>query len=377
MHGTRTRALHDRWLGLRVALPFDGGGRFALRAQGNCSLTGTAKDGGLISRAVREALGTLVSPQICEQLIKRSLIAQGLPAIPETGMQIGEWLEAGLRPEVETVVGPDAADLIMMELGPIAAYAAISRPKQAPTAAAAPTPRSRSARPPPTEQASFPSDEPDRATDLRVNPDDIDWTAFKMPAAPQATSAHDDFLFDSSPPTGPVQAYDSNPDMSAPTFPPSHAVSSDASPANDVALYTARPQAPDFDPLSSHTPAAVPTLLAATSDMGNLEGLRRFLGGSACVVHIPDLVGMLDALDEPGITEPIVLIDCQRPTVHAKSVAALGEDLPRGTTVVLWGADESTWQQIDRERTPGCRWVRCSREASTSDVGSLCAMLIG
>jgi len=336
-------------------------------------LISTAKDGGLISRAVREALGTLVSPQICEQLIKRSLIAQGLTAIPETGIQIGEWLEAGLRPEVETVVGPDAADLVMMQLGPIAAYAAISQPKQAPKPAAAP--RTRSARPPPSERTSFPSDEPDRATNLRVNPQDTDWSTFDMPAAAPA-SARDDFLFDSSPPTGPIPTYQSSPDMAVRTLPPGRPVSDRAAPANDVALYTARPQPAEIDPVLSQGPA-LPTVLAATSDMGDLEALKRYLGGSASVVHIPDLVGMLDALDEQGIVEPIVLIDCQRPTVHAKSVAALGEDLPRGTTVVLWGADDNTWEQIDRDRTPGCRWVRCSREASTSDVGSLCSMLIG
>ena len=56
---------------------------------------------------------------------------------------------------------------------------------------------------------------------------------------------------------------------------------------------------------------------------------------------------------------------------------AFGEDLPRGTTVVLWGADDPTWAQLDRERTPACRWVRCSREATTDDVGSLCSMLLG
>src|SRR5688572_4697197 len=88
----------------------------------------TQKGSGLISRAVREALSTLVSPTICEQLINRSLASQGLTAVPESGTEIGEWLEGSLRSEVETAVGPDAADLMMMQLGPIAAYAAIAQP---------------------------------------------------------------------------------------------------------------------------------------------------------------------------------------------------------------------------------------------------------
>jgi hypothetical protein len=118
-------------------------------------------------------------------------------------------------------------------------------------------------------------------------------------------------------------------------------------------------------------------VLTATSHLDSLAALRRYLSGTASVVHVPDFVGLLDALDEDSVIEPIVLIDCQRPTVHITSVAAIGEDLPRGTTVVLWGADESTWQQVDRDRMPSCRWVRCSSEATPHDVGSLCSMLLG
>ena len=344
-------------------------------------MIGSAKDAGLISRAVREALGTLVSPQICEQLFSRSLRTQGLASIPESGTQIGEWLEAGLRPEIETVVGTDAADLVMMQQGPIAAYAAISVPKQAAAKANAPLAapaRRRSSRPPRQERDPFASDEPERPTDLRLNPGQTDWTSFELAAPPISDPFGRGLDFSSAPPTGRVSALsDSDPGASVITLPPSRPISDPPEPANDVSMYTARPQAPDADMAMDQVPHALPAVLAATSDMGDFEALRRYLGSTAAVAHIPDLVGLLDALDEPGLVEPIVLIDCQRPTVHTTSVAALGEDLPRGTTVVLWGADENMWSQIDRDRSPGCRWVRCSREATTSDVGSLCAMLIG
>ncbi len=327
---------------------------------------------------MREALGTLVSPQICEQLISRSLGTQGLAAIPESGTQIGEWLEAGLRPEIEVVVGTDAADLVMMQLGPIAAYAAISVPRQSVAKGNAPTSSFRpSTRPPRADRArdSYPSDEPDRPTDLRINPAETDWSTFELPGPPSDPSEID-LGYASAPPTGRARALPES--VPAVTLPPTRPLADAPAPANDVAFYTARPQAmTDLDSVIGQAEAALPTVLAATSDMGDFEALRRYLGTTAAVAHIPDLVGLLDALDAPGLVEPIVLIDCQRPTVHTTSVSALGEDLPRGTTIVLWGADETTWSQIDRDRSPGCRWVRCSREATTSDVGSLCAMLIG
>lgn len=323
------------------------------------------KGGGLISRTVREALGTLVSPQMCEQLIAKALATKGLDCVPEQGTIIGEWLEGPLRMEIEAAVGTDAADLVLSQLGPIAAYAAISQP-QTQTAAS----KARAAAPAPSSLPDFDDDEPDRPTNLRMNPDETDWSPFgDQPASAKGQRRAGASDSDSQRRRDPFS------DPAVRTLPPPARPGSDRPrPANDVAFYTARPQ-PGTDTLSNR-PTTLPSVLTATSDIGDFEALKRYLQGTAAVVHIPDLVGLLDTL-ESGLVEPVVLIDCKRPTVHISSVAALGEDLPRGSTVVLWGADETTWQQIERDKSPRCRWVRCSREASTADVGSLCSMLIG
>jgi hypothetical protein len=323
----------------------------------------TQKGTGLVERAVREALGTLVSPQICEQLIARSLASHGLNNIPENGSELGVWLEGGLRNEVETVVGPDAAELLVSQLGPIAAYAAITVPRT--TQAGQNSLRAAAAPAPPRcdllaedpfadsgDDGLF--EEPDRPTNLRFDTgQEPDWEPQRMPV-PAA--------FESGPPTG---LY-ANKELSYSPI-PDNANGQTKSPA----LHTTRPQDNLF------ASKGVPCVLTATANAHDLEALRRYLSGSANVMHIPDLVGLLDALEDGSMVEPIVLIDCQRPTVHVTSVAAIGEDLPKGTTVVLWGADDGTWNQIDKDRTPLCRWVRCSREATTDDVGSLCSMLLG
>jgi hypothetical protein len=362
----------------------------------------TQKGTGLVERAVREALGTLVSPQICEQLIARSLATHGLRGIPEHGPQLGEWIEGGLRAEVDTAVGPDAAELLVGQLQPIAAYAQIAVPRTTrENAPAASAQKRRSAPPragpsidplsgarslPLPELPSFDDDEhePERPTNLRYDTSqEPDWEAQQVPVKQQtAAGAFGNTPeprrnpFDSGPPTGMYQnkelSYSPTPEApntrpAVRTLPPDH--SSDR-PTHD-ALHTARPA--DYLPLGEN----LPVVLTATADPADLDALRRYLVNTASVVHIPDLVGLLDALEDGSLVEPIVLIDCQRPTVHVTSVAAIGEDLPKGTTVVLWGADDPTWSQIDRARMPACRWVRCSREATTDDVGSLCSMLLG
>jgi hypothetical protein len=338
----------------------------------------TQKGGnGLVSRAVREALSTLVSPQLCEQLINRSLASQGLSAVPESGTEIGEWLEGSLRPEVETTVGPDAADLMMMQLGPIAAYAAISQPSlpvpQPARASAASQPSDA-----PTGRSSDPDSLDDRPTDLRfdLSAEPVWAPASGPPQQPQAKPprAAGAMAFASEPPTGVFPAApNAEPDESVVRKQP--AAKQTSEPADDLEGQTTRP-AP-LEPTASELGKALPLVLTATSNRDSLGALRRYLASAASVVHVPDLVGLLDALEEPNVVEPIVLIDCHSPTVHISSVSAIGEDLPRGTTVVLWGVDDSIWQQIDRERSPACRWVRCSSEATTDDVGSLCSMLLG
>jgi hypothetical protein len=366
----------------------------------------TQKGSGLISRAVREALSTLVSPQLCEQLISRSLASQGLTAVPESGAVIGEWLEGALRGEVETTVGPDAADLMMMQLGPIAAYAAISQPSMPAAAPILAGPANAngvvdsSAPSIPAARRDLDMDD-ERPTDLRF---DLSAEPVWAPASgPPDQSKRRSDPFSSDPPTGvfaapredgsPIASFlsSSGKDSSDPavrTLPPAKPVSdrpaapapgrqplADSTSKNRVANRTARPS--PLDEVANDTAKALPLVLTATNNKDALGALRRYLTSAASVVHVPDLVGLLDALEEPDVVEPVVLIDCHNPTVHISSVAAIGEDLPRGTTVVLWGVDDATWLQLDRERAPACRWVRCSSEATTDDVGSLCSMLLG
>jgi hypothetical protein len=343
----------------------------------------TQKGTGLVERAVREALGTLVSANMCEQLIARSLAEHGLAAIPEGGPELGQWLEGGLRNQVETAVGPDAADLLISQLGPIAAYAAIAVPRTTMSNEGASQARrisslpqrngGRAASDDPFWDAPLPDfdEEAEGTTALRPEPRADVWGSDEAPRP---------ISFESGPPTGlysnkelslsPVpDNANAHPRNAGRTMPPTQSIS--GRPTHE-ALHTTRPQDTSMNPQK-----AMPYVLTATADATDLEALRRYLANNARVVHIPDLVGLLDALEGGHLVEPIVLIDCQRPTVHVTSVAAIGEDLPRGTTVVLWGADDPTWAQLDRERTPACRWVRCSREATTDDVGSLCSMLLG
>ncbi|MET0343425.1 MAG: hypothetical protein ABW252_20610 [Polyangiales bacterium] len=302
----------------------------------------TQKETGLVSRAVREALGTLVSPAVAAQMVERALQTAGLGSIPEAGPALVSWVEGPLRAQVESLVGADAAELLAAQLAPVVAHARSG--KHTLTGAKKvekPAPIKPADKPGPGRTA-FSSDQPtgvvNQPLPVETKPRDINSTA-RMGLSDAQRRA-----------------------LGAPRKPGS----------GPGASTTRHPQT--FEVADPRPPRRV---LAATSASSAAEALQTYLGSTARVEQVQDLVALLDALEEPSTSQPIVLVDCQRPTVHVTSIAAIGEDLPRGTTVVLWGSSESAWNELDRDRMPNTRWVRCSQEATPDDVGSLCAMLIG
>lgn len=320
----------------------------------------TQKDGGLVARAVREAVGTLVSPAVYGQLVTRALRTSGLTEIPESGAAIAAFIEGALLREVEQSVGADAAELVAQQLAPIVAHASVSRVARVPTPlpaqadkAAGSSRAARAKKSSPTKKAT-PSD--------KAAPAGRDAFGSEQPTgvanAPRPRVRRSDLAR-----TARVKL--TREQMDQLKDPESKSRRSDPG-------HTARPE-----PAASAATHARTQLFGASADGDAMRALGVYLMGTAHVTQVEDLVGLLDALEEPGLHEPIVLLDCRKPTVHVTSIAAIGEDLPRGTTIVLWGATEETWRELDRDRLPGVRWVRCSVEATTDDVGSLCQMLVG
>jgi hypothetical protein len=326
-------------------------------------LSANQKGNGLISRAVREALGTLVAPPICEQLIERSLRSQGVQQIPEEGSQLARWLELGLKPVIEHAVGLDAAELVLAQLAPIAAHAAASSR----------TALKRSHTPTPSRGQVALTAMPDLELedDLAARP--------TLPGFGSSGGFAEESWEPSATSTGVFQGAErlglvSEPDNANELRSLSSAPAPKSRPRFDTLREITRPQ--QMDRMRSELDA-LPRVLAATSNPADIEALQIYLAGTAHVVPVRDLAGLLDALGEPSASQPLLLVDCQRPSVHVQSVAAIQEDLPAGSSLVVWGADDATWTALEQNKSQGCRWVRCSREATTDDVGSLCSMLLG
>jgi hypothetical protein len=344
-----------------------------------------SKDGGLVARSVREALGTLVSPQLYTQLVARALSSAHLSEIPEQGRGVAHWIQGPLLREVEAAVGADAAELVGQQLAPVIAYASAeptkpSHERSPPTSEPRPDSERAAASKLGTDRAAVRS-----APYVRVASDRAQARAGdranerapsdRAPQGPRGSSGSERSApaerttrnpFASETPTGvapaPTRRQTAETARSQPT--PEQLA------RMNQAGHTARPAAPDA------SAGELRRVLVASSARAAVDSLQGYLRDTASVAEVSDLVGLLDALDDRTLRDPIVLLDCQRPTVHVTSIAAIGEDLPVGTTIVLWGVSDDTWSQLDRDRVPSCRWVRCSHEATPGDLGALVSMLI-
>ena len=327
---------------------------------------------------------------MCDQLLSRSLRIHGLDEIPEHGSQVAQWLENSLRPELEETIGVDAADLLLTQLAPMAAYAALNKPRV--LRAGTPTPARGNVALAHTV-SDFPSvggDGADRAPTAPLKRPTRNTSVGYAPgfeAPPTDREPTRPFrIFDEAPATGVFEGVERVTLMSEPDN------------ANELRRMAIRTLPPPTDPPALELPeqfdesvpqepsrvsgrqsafVTLPVVLAATRDESRLRALETYLEGTAAVAQITDLASLLDAFASPIRTDRLLLIDCMRPSVHVNTVAAIRQDLPRGTTVVVWGINEATWSALEREKTSTTRWVRCSQEAGNDDVGSLCAMLLG
>ena len=129
---------------------------------------------------------------------------------------------------------------------------------------------------------------------------------------------------------------------------------------------------PTVQPLGS----ALPMVFVATRDRERCDGIAKQVGDAAAVQQIEDVVAFLDNLKATASLSPLVVIDCVAASVQPSTIATLAHELPRSSSVLVWGATEEHRELTDLAN--GDRgWLRCGAEATPGDVASLIHMLLG
>jgi len=129
-------------------------------------------------------------------------------------------------------------------------------------------------------------------------------------------------------------------------------------------------------PTATPPELALPMVILATRDEAREAEIRLWLGDRAALQIAHDAVHLLECVELAMNIAPVLLIDCVAPAVRLPTLLMLGDDLPAGATVVLWGVpEEETFDDLALSQG-AARFIRCGVEANARDVGTLLSPFI-
>lgn len=120
----------------------------------------------------------------------------------------------------------------------------------------------------------------------------------------------------------------------------------------------------------------LPYVLVATQEVRLVQQLSAWLDPRAAVMRVRGLLPLIQSLEDASGSRLVIILDCQRPSIRPAALAALAEELPADTQVVMWGATPEMEQQVVLVSEHARAWFVCSAHAEAKDVAERCVELI-
>jgi hypothetical protein len=362
----------------------------------------------LIPPTIRETLDAVVSPSVRDAVLQEALEDYGDRSALRDGEGFQRFVEGPLRDALIRALGEDLGDSVTEE---IARMAALGPTSSAPPASPPPRHsrnRGRSLSPASVQRAgpsrtssSPPSQSPrprrnvsPRPTTLRARlaptaPPPKVWPESQRArraeqfaenaespsrrgerrevASPSSSSISDDPRalprtepsFDFSPVT-------SRPEPSSRPAPPPSSAQHPRGTATALGVLGARRAASDDQPV----------VLIATRDLGLTRRMRAWLDPRATVQRVASLLAVLQGLEAARHVHSVVVIDCNDPSFRPVALAAVAEELPRHTRVVVWGASDSVKRDALALSARAQAWLFTAAHVAAKDIADQCAALV-
>ncbi len=337
-----------------------------------------------IASAVRETLDSVVTPSVRDTILARALVLANRSELPSEPRELEEFLQGALHDALIKALGPELGLSVSLELERMAAAAAL----------------------------------PSRTTPLRTAtpvepapPKELDTVrpgarAKVVPASgrrkPRSTLPSPEM----SPPPGSVKATDARwaekerraiaptepagrrvqapPPAPPPARPPSgardesiHAKGAPLPVSADYPRGVAKALGvigtASVDPRPSHRP----TVLLASTDPELLRLFKAWLDMRAAVEPASGATGLMVRLAEVGGLRAVVVLDGKNPGIRPLTLAALADELPAGTTVILWGVQPHLHARMCTISALAEKWLVYAGDATSTEVVAQCAKIVG
>jgi hypothetical protein len=121
---------------------------------------------------------------------------------------------------------------------------------------------------------------------------------------------------------------------------------------------------------------SLPFVLVATQDQNFVRKLAAWLDPRAAVIRVRNAASLFHDLENARDTRSVIVLDCAHASIRPVALAALSEDLPSSTQVVLWAATADIEEQLRGVLPEPFRWILIPAAAQAKDVAARCAELV-
>ncbi|HTQ02350.1 MAG TPA: hypothetical protein VMI54_00785 [Polyangiaceae bacterium] len=123
-------------------------------------------------------------------------------------------------------------------------------------------------------------------------------------------------------------------------------------------------------------PSRRPTVLLASTDPELLRLFTAWLDLRAAVEQASGATALVVRLAEVGGPRAVIVLDGKNPGVRPLTLAALADELPAGTTVILWGVQPHLHARMCTISALAEKWVVYAGDATSTEVVAQCAKIV-
>jgi hypothetical protein len=326
-----------------------------------------------IVSALRETLDSVVTPSVRETILARALAAAKRDELPTEPDEFEEFLQGPLHAALVKALGPELGLSVSSELEHISALASQHG--------------RRTSRPPPRLQPET----------VRPGAREKSVPSAGRKKVPRSTMPSPEL---SSLPPGSAVAPDQKWAQRerrgiAPTIPAARGAQPSAEPGRPSRA-APRPSRPGTLPVSADYPRGVaralgvvgtasvdprpsrrPTVLLASADPDLIRLFQAWLDLRAAVEPVTGATQLIERLAQVGGPRAVIVLDGKQPAVRALTLAAIADELPEGTTVILWGVQAHLHARMCTISAVAERWTVYASDATSNEIVAECARVVG
>jgi len=320
-----------------------------------------------IVSAVKETLDSVVTPSVRDTILARALAAVRRDEVPTEPRAFEEFLQGALHDALVKALGPELGLSVSSELERIATLAGQTR------ARSEPPPRKAIETVRPGRERSLPAASKKKSRSTMPSPDIL----------PPGSVARTDERWVEHERRG-----------IAPTMPATRrigpaAATGDRGPSARPSLGSPLPVSNDYprgvakalgvigtasvDP----RPSRRPIVLLASSDPELLRLFQAWLEMRAQVEPAVGVTALIGRLAEVGGPRSVIVLDGKNPSIRPLTLAALADELPAGTTVILWGVQTHLHARMCTIAAVAEKWPVFGGNTTTNEIVAECAKIVG